>query len=151
MEVREEILKTDLQMDTQMKEIAGAYKDEVSLLSRISQYCYQCLGEFDFVEQELIDNPRMRFYGTLKFNGFTVGKGYGSNKKQVKQVAARLALMNLVPTLYRQWKHQLEPEGSPSVSEKIESSVSASLESSKEKSAGEKDSFKSPGLMATPE
>ena len=43
----------------------------------------------------------MRFYGTLKFNGYTVGKGYGSNKKQVKQVAARLALMNLVPTLYR--------------------------------------------------
>ena len=40
LEVREEILKTDLQMDTQMKEIAGAYKDEVSLLSRISQYCY---------------------------------------------------------------------------------------------------------------
>jgi len=58
----------------------------------------------------------MRFFGTLKFNGYLVGKGYGSNKKQVKSVAARLALMNLVPTLYRQWKKQNEPEGSPSVS-----------------------------------
>ena len=46
----------------------------------------------------------MRFFGTLKFNGYVVGKGYGSNKKQVKQVAARVALMNLVPTLYKQWK-----------------------------------------------
>ena len=134
-----------------MKEIAGVYKDEVTLLSRISQYCYQCIGEFDFVEQEQTDNPRMRFYGTLKFNGFTVGKGYGCNKKQVKQVASRLALMNLVPTLYKQWKQTLEPDGSPSITEKIESSPSASLESSKEKSAGEKESFKSPAAMATPE
>ena len=60
----------------------------------------------------------MRFYGTLKFNGYTVGKGYGSNKKQVKQVAARLALMNLVPTLYRQWKLRQEPQGSPSLTDK---------------------------------
>ncbi len=52
-------------------------------------------------EQEMVDNPKMRFYGTLKFNGYIVGKGYGSNKKQVKQVAARVALMNLVPKLYR--------------------------------------------------
>ena len=51
-----------------------------------------------------MDNPKMRFFGTLKFNGYVVGKGYGSNKKQVKSVAARLALMNLVPTLYFQWK-----------------------------------------------
>lgn len=55
----------------------------------------------------------MRFFGTLKFNGYTVGKGYGSNKKQVKQVAARLALMNLVPSLYRDWKAKQEPDGSP--------------------------------------
>ena len=34
---------------TELKEIAGAYKDEVSLLSRISQYCYQCMCDFDFV------------------------------------------------------------------------------------------------------
>ena len=107
-----------------MKEINGIYKDEVTLLSRVSQYCYQCIGEFDFVEQELVDNPRMRFFGTLKFNGFIVGKGYGGNKKQVKQVAARLALMNLVPTLYREWKKQLEPEGSPSITEKTESNAS---------------------------
>lgn len=59
----------------------------------------------------------MRFYGTLKFNGYIVGKGYGSNKKQVKQVAARVALMNLVPRLYRQWKSQREPQGSPSLTE----------------------------------
>lgn len=49
LEVRSEILKTDLEMATELKEIAGGYKDEVSLLSRVSQYCYQCLGEFDFV------------------------------------------------------------------------------------------------------
>ena len=71
-------------METKLKEIAGNYKDEVSLLSRVSQYCYQCIGEFDFVEQEIFNNPKMRFFGTLKFNGFIVGKGYGSNKKQVK-------------------------------------------------------------------
>ena len=106
MEVREEILKTDLKMSTELSEIAGVYKDEVSLLSRISQHCYQCLPEFDYVEQEQVDNLRMRFYGTLKFNGFIVGKGYGCNKKQVKCVASRFALMNLVPTLYRQWKLQ---------------------------------------------
>ena len=46
----------------------------------------------------------MRFYGTLKLNGYLVGKGYGSNKKVVKNVAARLALSNLTPTLYNQWK-----------------------------------------------
>ena len=67
-------------------------------------------------EQELVENPKMRFFGTLKFNGYIVGKGYGSNKKQVKQVAARVALMNLVPTLYKQWKTQLEPHGSPELS-----------------------------------
>ena len=63
-----------------------------------------------------MDNPRMRFYGTLKFNGYVVGKGYGANKKQVKQVAARVALMNLVPSLYREWKALHEPQGSPSLS-----------------------------------
>ena len=40
LEVREEILRTDLQMNTMLKEVAGRYKDEVSLLSRISQHCY---------------------------------------------------------------------------------------------------------------
>lgn len=105
-------------MDTQLREIAGVYKDEVTLLSRVCQYCYQCLAEFDFVEQELVENSRMRFYGTVKFNGYIVGKGYGGNKKQVKCVASRLALMNLVPTLYRQWKNKLEPQGSPSLTDK---------------------------------
>ena len=71
----------------------------------------------------------MRFYGTLKFNGYIVGKGYGSNKKQVKQVAARVALMNLVPKLYRQWKSQREPQGSPSLSESMaDGSVHSSIE-----------------------
>ena len=46
----------------------------------------------------------MRFYGTLKLNGYLVGKGYGSNKRVVKNVAARLALINLTPTLFEQWK-----------------------------------------------
>lgn len=68
-------------------------------------------------EQEEVDNPRMRFFGTLKFNGYTVGKGYGSNKKQVKHVAAKLALMNLVPTLYRQWKQSLNLGVSPQLTE----------------------------------
>jgi len=94
----------------------------VTLLSRISQYCYQCIAEFEFVEQEVVDNPKMRFYGTLKFNGYIVGKGYGSNKKQVKQVASRFALMNLVPTLYRQWKGILEPHGSPALTDKTSES-----------------------------
>lgn len=49
LEVREEIYRTDLKMHTELKEIAGTYKDEVTLLSRISQYCYQCIAEFDFV------------------------------------------------------------------------------------------------------
>ena len=62
------------------------------------------MPEFDFQEEERQDNPRMRFYGTLKLNGYLVGKGYGSNKKVVKNVAARLALINLTPTLYDQWK-----------------------------------------------
>ncbi len=40
LEVREEILKTDLRMETELKEISGVYKDEVTLLSRISMHCY---------------------------------------------------------------------------------------------------------------
>ena len=56
-------------------------------------------------EQETAENQKMRFFGKLRFNGYVVGQGYGSNKKQVKQVAARVALMNLVPTLYKQWKN----------------------------------------------
>lgn len=49
LEVRQEILRSDLEMATELKEISGKYTDEVTLLSRVSQYCYQCLGEFDFV------------------------------------------------------------------------------------------------------
>lgn len=49
LEVRQEILNTDLQMMTKLGEIAGTYKDEVTLLSRVSQYCYQCLGDFEFM------------------------------------------------------------------------------------------------------
>lgn len=79
------------------------------------------LTERECREQEQVDNPKMRFYGTLKFNGYIVGKGYGSNKKQVKSVAARLALMNLVPTLYCEWKAKMEPDGSPSVSSQSKS------------------------------
>ena len=81
-----------------------------------------------------MDNPKMRFFGTLKFNGYVVGKGYGSNKKQVKSVAARLALMNLVPTLYFQWKAQHEPFGSPSLTEEAirHSQSSASAQSSQQ-------------------
>jgi len=45
----------------------------------------------------------MRFFGTLKMNDYVVGKGYGGNKKQAKNVAARLSLQNLAPTLFEQW------------------------------------------------
>ena len=49
LEVRQEILATDLQMLTEIKEIAGNYKDEVTLLARVSQYCYQCIADFEFM------------------------------------------------------------------------------------------------------
>jgi dsRNA-specific ribonuclease len=45
----------------------------------------------------------MRFYGTLSLNGKVVGKGFGNSKKQVKFVAARLALQNIAPGLLQQW------------------------------------------------
>ena len=48
----------------------------------------------------------MRFYCTLKLNGQLVGKGYGSNKRSVKNIASRLTLENLAPTLFGQWKSQ---------------------------------------------
>ena len=88
----------------ELKDIAGTFPDEVSLLCNMSIKFFQAVPEFDFREEEQTDNPRMRFYGTLKLNGYLVGKGYGSNKKCVKNVAARLALINLTPTLYAQWK-----------------------------------------------
>jgi len=40
LETRNEILRTDLVMSTELREIAGHYKDEITLLSRVSQYCY---------------------------------------------------------------------------------------------------------------
>ena len=45
----------------------------------------------------------MRYYASLKLNGFEVGKGYGSNKKLAKNVAAGMALKNLCPTLHKEW------------------------------------------------
>jgi len=45
----------------------------------------------------------MRYYASLKLNGYEVGKGYGSSKKHAKNVAARLSLINLTPTLHNQW------------------------------------------------
>jgi dsRNA-specific ribonuclease len=45
----------------------------------------------------------MRFFASLKLNQYEVGKGYGSNKKNAKNIAAKLALNNLAPTLYAQW------------------------------------------------
>jgi len=53
---------------------------------------FQCIPEFDFTEQELTANAKMRFLGVLKLNGYEVGKGYGANKKQAKNVAACFAL-----------------------------------------------------------
>ena len=105
-EVHDEVAKLDLRITNELKEVAGTYPDEVSLLCKVGTQFFQAVPEFDFKEEELVDNPKMRFYGTLKLNGFLVGKGYGCNKKVVKNVAARLALMNLTPTLFKQWKAQ---------------------------------------------
>ena len=66
-----------------------------------------------YVEQEECNNPYMRFYGTLSLNGRVVGKGFGSNKKQVKFVASRLALQNIAPTLYKEWKATLKTSTLP--------------------------------------
>ena len=93
-----------MRIHNELKEVAGTYPDEVSLLCNISIKFFQAVPEFEFREEERQDNPKMRFYGTLKLNGYLVGKGYGSNKKVVKNVAARLALISLTPTLYEQWK-----------------------------------------------
>ena len=42
-------MNTDLKMNVEMKELAGTYKDEITLLSRVQTHFYQCIGEFDFV------------------------------------------------------------------------------------------------------
>jgi hypothetical protein len=59
----------------------------------------------------------MRYFASLKLNGFEVGKGYGSNKKLAKNVAAAMALKNLCPTLHKEWQRQTSVEekeaGSP--------------------------------------
>ena len=99
-EVHQEVARLDMTIHNELKDIAGTFPDEVSLLCNMSIKFFQAVPEFDFREEEQTDNPRMRFYGTLKLNGYLVGKGYGSNKKCVKNVAARLALINLTPTLY---------------------------------------------------
>ena len=97
----------------------------------------------------------MRFYGTLKLNGFLVGKGYGSNKKIVKNVAARLALKNLTPTLYEQWKSSRggsfkgnDSSGSDSEQSKKSNSITDILE---EVIGEAPDSLPSEGRCITPE
>ena len=49
LETKQLIQQTDLTMATELKEIAGNYKDEVTLLSRVSQFCYQCMGDYEFM------------------------------------------------------------------------------------------------------
>lgn len=57
-----------------------------------------------YTEQEIHDNHRMRFYAEMKFNGYTVGKAYGANKKQCKSTAAKIALTIVAPKIYKEWK-----------------------------------------------
>jgi hypothetical protein len=45
----------------------------------------------------------MRYIAALNLNSFEVGKGYGSNKKQAKMTAGRMALQGMVPNVYQEW------------------------------------------------
>lgn len=37
-------------------------------------------------------------------NGLEVGRGVGPNKKQAKLIASQVALSNICPSLYNEWK-----------------------------------------------
>jgi hypothetical protein len=74
----------------------------------------------------------MRFYGTLRLNGHIVGKGFGSNKKQVKFVASRLALQNIAPNLYKQWLNSLTGKQTNCLEEKEKSDDEDDLAESSE-------------------
>lgn len=44
---------TDMKTHSGLRDLAGSYPDEVSLLTKIGQQFFQCVPEFDYVEQEL--------------------------------------------------------------------------------------------------
>lgn len=46
----------------------------------------------------------MRFVAHLHLNKFEVGKGYGSNKRNAKMTAAKMALQVMVPNVYQEWE-----------------------------------------------
>lgn len=98
----------DIKLANTLDDLNGVYLDEITLLTNLAIKYFQCFLEMAYVEQEECNNPHMRFYGTLSLNDRVVGKGYGGNKKQVKLVASRLALQNIAPTLYKQWKATLK-------------------------------------------
>ncbi len=89
-------------MQTELSAVPGTYPDEVSLLGQIGRKHFQCVPVFTFTEIET-ENDKMRFLATLSLNKFEVGKGYGANKKSAKMTAARMALMGMVPNVYKEW------------------------------------------------
>jgi CTP synthase (UTP-ammonia lyase) len=102
-EVKQELAQLDIKLKVGITDLPGLFQDEVTLLTNIAIKYFQCFLEMDYIEQEQCENNLMRYYGTLSLNGRVVGKGFGSNKKQVKFVASRLALQNIAPTLFEQW------------------------------------------------
>lgn len=58
---------------------------------------------FTFTEIEENNNPKMRYIATLHLNKYSVGKGYGANKKLAKMTAARMALQGIVPNVFKEW------------------------------------------------
>lgn len=131
-EVKLEVAQLDMKLSCNLSSLAGNYPDEVTLLTNLAIKHFQCFLEMDYVEQEQTDNQQMRFYGTLRLNGHVVGKGFGSNKKQVKLVASRLALQNLAPNLYKQWLNSLTGKQTNCLEEKEKSDNEAELAESSE-------------------
>ena len=81
-----------MKLAVSIADLPGLFIDEITLLTNIAIKYFQCFLEMSYIEQEQCENQLMRYYGTLSLNGRVVGKGFGSNKKQVKFVASRLAL-----------------------------------------------------------
>jgi hypothetical protein len=131
-EVKLEVAQLDMKLSCHLSSLAGVYPDEVTLLTNLAIKHFQCFLEMDYVEQEQTDNPQMRFYGTLRLNGHIVGKGFGSNKKQVKFVASRLALQNIAPNLYKQWLNSLTGKQTNCLEEKEKSDDEDDLAESSE-------------------
>lgn len=62
-----------------------------------------CCTSSLILSDQASENPKLRFYCSVKLNSIEVGRGLGQNKKQAKYLAARVALKNIAPTLYEEW------------------------------------------------